>query len=183
MNGASNVADSGMLLSSLESVLSAQFSGSDTVSCINGETDFTTSYTLAANYLVANKLLRVTIAFSDTTSSSPPGMAFNLKMGSTSVYTATKATPAASLSGSPGGITFYIQGTAAAGASVAVHTHPIVPPGMNNAAGVPFDTSTIAQPQNLATNGTLVIKPGLACSAATSGNSITLNQMIVEALN
>jgi len=98
------------------------------------------------------------------------------------VYTAKQSAPAASITSIPGGVTFYIQGTAAAGSSVPVHVHPVLPPALN-IAGVPFNQSSVTQPVNLATNGTLTITPGLVCSAATAGNSVTVNQMIVEALN
>jgi hypothetical protein len=37
--------------------LSAVFSGSDTANCINGETDFTTTYTLPAGFLTANRVV------------------------------------------------------------------------------------------------------------------------------
>jgi hypothetical protein len=183
-DGSGNVGDSGMLLSSLEHVLFTQFSISDSKSCSTTEADFSTNYTLPAMYLTANKLLRVTIGFSLTSSASPPGMAFNLKLGGTPVYTATQTAPPASLAASPGGITFYIQGTTTPGASVSVHIHPILPPTVNGTASVPFDGPTITQPvTTVATNGTLAIKAGLICSTTSGTNGMTLNQMIVEALN
>jgi len=183
-DGSGNVGDSGTLLSSLEHVLFTQFSTSDSKSCNTTEADYSTSYSIPSSYIVANKLLRVTIGVSLTSNGSPPGMAFNLKLGSTTVYTATQTAPPASLTTVPGGVTFYIQGTAAAGASVSVFVHPILSPAINGTAGVPFDGPSVAQPvAGIATNTSLAIKAGLVCSATSGTTGMTLNQMVVEALN
>src|SRR5579872_2291892 len=183
-DGSGNVKDSGTLLTSLEHVLFTQFSTSDSKSCNTTEADYSTSYSIPSSYIVANKLLRVTIGVSLTSNGSPPGMAFNLKLGSTTVYTATQTAPPASLTTVPGGVTFYIQGTAAAGASVSVFVHPILSPAINGTAGVPFDGPSVAQPvAGIATNTSIEIKAGLVCSATSGTTGMTLNQMVVEALN
>jgi hypothetical protein len=165
-------------------VLFSAFSSTDTVSCpSNVTTAFATSYTLPANALTANKLLRVTIGAALTSSASPPSMAFKLYIGGTQVYAATPGSPNASLAGVTGGTTFLIQGTAAVGASVGVYTSPLSYAAEVSNHGTPFNAGTIAQPVNLATNGALVIQPEFFCSASTAGNSLTLNQMVVEAIN
>jgi hypothetical protein len=159
--------------------LAALLGGSDTISCSASEQDFLTTYTLPASYLTTNKLIRVTILMSETDSGSPSNVAFNLKMGGTNVYTATLKIPAlASLSNVPTGIQFYVQGTAAPGASVNVFVNPVT-----STLASPFASSTVAQPVALATNGTLVITPGWTCNNSTAGNSATLNQLVVESLN
>lgn len=78
---------------------------------------------------------------------------------------------------------WVIQGSAAPGASVATYVHPW--PSFAGAAGNsvnPFEQSAsqVAQPVNLATNGSLVVQPILFCSVNTAGNSVTLQQFIVE---
>jgi hypothetical protein len=161
--------------------LSAKLGSSDTVNCPNNsETDFSTTYTLPASFLITNRVVRVTWLGRMTTSGSPPSVGFSLKLGSTSVYTATNGGPGMSLSNVPLGITFYIQGTAAAGSSVNVFTNPVGPP---TALSSPFSRSSVNQPVTLATNGTLTITPGWACSVNTVGNSATTDQLIVEAIN
>ena len=167
--------------STLEGTASAQNTGSDTVTCNTSETDFTTTYTIPANFIVANRVLRITwLGRMTTASSSPPGMAFNLKLGTTSVFTASTALPpAASLSNAPVGIVFYVQGTAAAGGSVNVFTNPALP----SPTDVPFSKSSVNQPVALATNGSLAVKPGLVCASTSASNSLTTDQLIVEATN
>jgi len=160
--------------------LSAKLGSSDTVNCTNAETDFTTTYTLAASFLTANRVVRVTWLGRESSSATPNNVGFNLKIGTTNVYSAATVTPGVSLSNVPLGITFYIQGTAAAGASVNVFTNPVGPP---TAVSSPFSKSSINQPVALATNGTLTITPGWACNGNTAGNSATTDQLIVEALN
>lgn len=169
-------------------VLSAQFSNTDSVNCPNNTTgNFATTYTIPANYLTANKLLRVILGLALTTSASPPTIAYRMTVGGTNVYVAAGAVPTASLSGIAIGITFVIQGSAAAGASVAVYTHPLNGyMGLSSSVNGIFQETTaltIVQPVNLATNGTLVIQPQLFCSANTAGNSMKVQQMVVEALN
>jgi hypothetical protein len=156
----------------------------DSVNCPNNTTsNFATTYTIPANQITANKLLRITLGFALTTSGSPPTMAMNLSIGGTSVYTPLASTPQASVAGRPYAITFMIQGTAAAGASVATQFHPEPPGGLQIVANAPFNVSTTSSPINLATNGTMVIQPILFCGANTAGNSMNLQQFIVEKLN
>lgn len=168
-----------------ESVVSAQVNNTDTITCPNNTaTSFATTYTIPANSLVANKILRVTLGFTLLSSGSPPSFGLNLLIGGTTVYTTLPTAPTASVGSRPIAVSFLIQGTAAAGASAAVHTHPL--PGFVISAGptvTPFTVSTVTQPVNLATNGTLVVQPQLFCSANTAGNSMTLQQFVVEKLN
>jgi hypothetical protein len=86
------------------------------------------------------------------------------------------------MTGGTGGISFLIHGTAAAGSSVAVITSPLVAPGAATGNITPFNYSVVAPSQLVATNGTLVIQPQFFSNAATAGNSLTLNQMLVEVL-
>lgn len=165
------------------SVISATVGNTDTVACPNNTTaNFATTYTIPANYLVANKLLRVTLEFGMTTTATVPNIGFNLLIGGTNVFVASTANAAtAGWVKVPMGIQFLVQGSAAASASAAVYTHPTQ--AASTGTIIPFQqaiATAIAQPVNLATNGTLVIQPQLFCSANTAGNSLTLQQFIVE---
>lgn len=169
-------------------LLSAQAGNTDTVACPNNTTsNFATTYTIPANYLVANKVIRVTLSFLGISSASPPSEGFLLKIGASTVYQANVGLPGSGLTtGMPISVTFLIQGSAVASASAAVYTHPNVLYMGNTAVFTPFSSvngTGLAQPINLATNGTLVVQPVLFCSLNTAGNSLTLQQMIVEALN
>jgi len=165
----------------MPSVLYSYYGTTDTVSCPGNTTaNFGTSYTIPANTLTAKSMLRVTFGVSATSSSTPPLMGFRLLLGGTTVYSANAGTPQVSISGAQGGITFLLRGTATPSASAAVYTTPIQTPFANSSNVVPFNASTTAVSQNQATNGTLVIQPALFCSANTAGNSITLEQMLVE---
>lgn len=167
-------------------VLSAQVGNTDAVNCpANTTANFATTYTIPANYLVANKLLRLTMAFNVVATATVPTMGFRLSIGGTSVYAGTPVASSVT-TGQPLSISFLIQGSAAASGSAAVYTHATEPAGAAaSGAFSPWSggASAVVQPVNLATNGTLAIQPIFFCSAATAGNSMTLQQMIVEALN
>lgn len=164
-------------------ILNVAAPASDTITCPNNTaTSFaTTVYTIPANTLIAGKIYRVTLGFTFLSSGSPPTMGLNLLIGGTTVYTTLPTTPTASVGSRPISLEFLIQGTAAASASAGVLTHPL--PGFTISAGptvTPFTVSTVTQPVNLATNGTLAINPQLFCSVNTAGNSVTLQQILVE---
>lgn len=168
-------------------VLFASVGNTDTVACPNNTTgNFATTYTIPANYLVANKILRLTVSFAITSSASPPNVGYRMTIGGTTVFTGTAVVPTINMTGSPVTAQFYIQGSAAAAASAAVYT--AVTPGfqISGTAYGPWVAVGVGvnnQPVNLATNGTMVIQPQLFCSTNTAGNSLKLQQMIVEALN
>ncbi len=157
-------------------VLSAQ-NGGDANNSSSGSGafhDHSLTYTVPANFLTANKLLRVTVGLSVTTGSSVPTLTTRLKLGSTAVYQQNgTGIPAASSTGMNLALAFYIQGTAVVGASAPVYSSVINGPNGINAAG---NYSSVAQPVNLATNGTLVITFGTQWgSAGTGTNTITLS--------
>lgn len=164
-------------------ILNVAAPASDTVTCPNNTaTSFGTAiYTIPANTLIAGKIYKVTLGLSLLSSGSPPTFGLNLLIGGTTVYTTLPTAPTASVGNRPISLSFMIQGTAAAAASAAVMTHPL--PGFVISAGptvTPFTVSTVTQPVNLATNGTLAIVPQLFCSVNTAGNSVTLQQIVVE---
>ena len=166
-----------------EVLLSAQFSTTDTVNCPNNTTaNFATTYTIPANYLTANRVIRVTMGFTIIATATVPTFAIRMSIGGVATYTTTAAAPSAN-NPTIVGTSLMIQGTAAAGAAVAVHVHPIYGAGLFSSVVTPWNVDTTAQPVTLATNGTLVIQPILFCGANTANNSATLNQLIVEGLN
>jgi hypothetical protein len=182
-----NCADSGTLLSSLipaspyHAPLATLYGTTDTVTCPSAtSTAFATTYTIPANTITSTTLLRVTVAGTLQTSSSPPGMGIILNLGSTMIWSPyTSAVPGGGYTAVPSGAQFFLRGTATPSASSAVLTNPLFIAQGN--ASAPWDSNvnnTISR--NFATNGTLTLSASLFCTANTAGNSFTLNQMVVE---
>jgi hypothetical protein len=161
--------------------LATLYSTTDTVSCPNNtSTAFATTYTIPANTITSTTLLKVTVAGTLQTSSSPPGMGIILNLGSTMIWSPyTSAVPGGGYTAVPSGAQFFLRGTATPSASSAVLTNPLFIAQGN--ASAPWDSNvnnTISR--NFATNGTLTLSASLFCTANTAGNSFTLNQMVVE---
>lgn len=168
-------------------VLSCQQSTTDTLSAATittTETAFATTYTIPANYLVANRTLRITATFSVTSSGSAPTSTIKLRItnaSGTTLYSHTPASPGNNLAGKGGGFQWIMSGTVAAGASANVITQPTVAPtnfGFGSTVG-----NLTAQPIALATNGNIVLVITQQYSANTSGNTVTLNQLCIEGMN
>lgn len=149
---------------------------------------FTPKCTIAANYFTANRAVRVHVTFDMTPTATVPTYVFRMKLctsagsGCTNIYQSIADTPGANTISS-GGWTFVLQGTAAAGGSVAVESAP-----------VGFDTRTFAtigrwannqatQVAALATNGQLFLQFTIQFGGTGSNNPVTLTQLIVEGLN
>ncbi len=161
---------------------STQLGSSDTLTCsVIGATTptlFATTYTIPANTLIANKAFRVTIGSLFTASGSGPTFTLDILLGATVVWTGVANAPAAATNNTFGG-SYLIQGTAAAGASVNVVTSPV-----GSSLGVLWGgKGTVNQPVLVATNANKVLAGRLTCSANTAGNSVTLQQLVVESIN
>lgn len=140
--------------------------------------DYTSIYTIPANYIVAQKVIRVTLLFQFVTDGGPSTPVYYLKLGSTKVFTgAAAATPAANATR---GVVMVamIFGTAAAGASANVDTSIVNFTVVNNST-----SNNTTQPVALATNGTLTIVPGINFGTSTGGETTTLLDAMVESLN
>ncbi|MDP2789203.1 MAG: hypothetical protein Q8O46_04130 [bacterium] len=154
--------------------------GQPTQSLTNSVTtdqDYTSIFTIPASYLIANKVLRVTLSFQSTTGVSSATSIHYVKLGTTKVMTSTAANNGDSTTRS-GSISFLIYGTAAAGASVNVETMSV-----GSTAVVSSSTNTTTQPLALATNGTLAITPGVTFSATGSTETMVLRTYLIEELN
>jgi hypothetical protein len=175
---------SDILAAAKTGILFAAAGNTDTVNAPNNTTTaFSTSYNLPANYLTAGRVIRITLGFVFVTTDVPTmNLALFMGPGPTTVWASVPLTSGNNAT-RWGGVTILIQGTAAAGASVAVYAHPIISPGTSSGALVPIAGGNTSQPVNLPTNGILAITPALFASSSTAGNSVTLQQMIVEALN
>jgi hypothetical protein len=163
----------------LETVPSIQLGSSDTLVCstigATTPTNFATTYTIPANTLIANKGFKVSVAF-QVTGQGTPTFTFDMLLGTTVVFTG----PSASVNFTSTGIgaIFLVQGTAAAGASVNVNTGLIG----SGQLGI-LVRNTIAQPVAVATNANKAVTFRLTCSTNTAGNSVTLEQLMVESVN
>lgn len=183
---ASNGGNQLVAASAPERVLFASAANTDTVACPNNTTaNFATTYTIPANYLASNKLLRISLGLVAQTSGSPAQFSFKLSIGGILVYgTAGGASPGGNQTATPIRIDFLIQGPEAAGATAHVYVHPSVPWMVGSSSYTPFPGLTPqTEPVSLATNGTLIVQPILFCNTNTAGNSLTLQQFVVEALN
>lgn len=162
-------------------VLSVTLPGTTLTNSTTSDQDYSTVYTIPANALITGKTYRVTLNFHIVTGVSSATTTMYLKVGTTKIFTTNTASGNLSDSkDNSGACTFLITGTAAASASASVQVgQPSTPllMGIGNAQG-----NTIL-PQNLATNGTLAITPGLTFSSTGSTENITLYSAIVEELN
>lgn len=179
------------LAEGLVRVLSVQRSTTDTILCSSvgaaTETNFATTYTLPAGFLIAGKIVEVTITGTLQGTSGFLGYLTNLKLcasgaclGSAVATSMPIATLGANKTNAQTGATFLIQGTAAAGGSVNVITS--IPSTNTQTPWIAGNVGT-AQPVAFATNGALTIQVSETCNQNTGLNSVTLNQMIIKSLN
>jgi hypothetical protein len=139
------------------------------------------TYTIPANFLVANRVLRISAHFRLTTGSTPPVLDIQLKIGGTVVSHFQPNSVVVSGTNKQYGLQWMVQGTAAPSASSATET---VMFGNSNAPGSLTTASDTAQPVNLATNATLAITIETQWATAGVGtNQIKLSQLVVEAIN
>lgn len=141
------------------------------------EQDYTSIYTIPANYLTENKIIKITLVYQWTTGVSTATALHYLEIGGVKVASTGAQDYTNSITRSSS-FTYLLHGTAAAGASVAVET------GVSASIAVNINaTNTVTQPVNLATNGTLTVVPGITYSATGSTETNVLRTYLVEALN
>lgn len=137
-------------------------------------TAFATTYTIPANYLVANKIVTVWATFMYTSSSSPPLFNLQVNLGSTAVYTSSNAGFNASNNNESSTFIWRFIGSAAAGASVPVYTAMVgVGPNAQH-------RNFTVQPVNIATNASQIVSILGQFSAGTAGNWIKLIAFTVQ---
>lgn len=169
-------------------VLSVQNSTTDQIAAATvstTETAFATTYTIPANYFVANRVLKVTMVFVTTTSASPASQRIRVRLGGLAGTVVHDTTAVAGIGTAMTSRTsvaqIYLQGTAAPGASVNVQA------GWQACGNAPVTlcstSNVIAQPVAVATNTQQALTVTLTYGANTAGNTVNLNQMIVESLN
>lgn len=141
--------------------------------------DYSSIYTIPANYLTDNKLIRVTLGFELVTGTSTVTYIHSCKLGSTTVFASGPSADQTNGVTRSCQIIFIIQGTAAASGSAPVETFAALSGGY--ASGGMLGTTD--QPVNLATNGTLTIVPGITYSGTGSTETMVLRSYMVEALN
>lgn len=166
-------------------ILSAQGGLTDTVNCpANTTANFATTYTIPLNTITTGTILDLKLGFTLATTATVPNMSFRLSIGGTSVFTAASTTITATAIPMGIGVEFLISGKAVPSASSAVVTNVIEAATNQNAMLTPFaQGGAVNNLQNLATNGALVIQPVFFCSAATAGNSLTLNSFVLTQMH
>lgn len=157
-------------------VLAVGRPGGTLTNSTTADQDFAAIYTIPANVLVANKVIRVTLGTQLATGVSTATMTPYVKVGSTKVAITSVGNVTDSVT-RVAQVQFDIIGTAAPGASVAVECSP-------STSGTFFgSSSSVAQPvSGIATNGALDIIWGMAWSATGSTEVVTLLSYTVEEL-
>ncbi len=152
------------------------------------ETQFGTTFQIPANYIIADKVLRVSFLLMRTTSAATaPTHTYKLRLGAvgiggTLVYSSITAfAPGNSLTNKTAGFTFLIAGTAAASGSAPIIVSLIGALGASATSGIA--DNFVDNPVNVATNGALNINLTQTYGASTAGNTVTCVSMIVEELN
>jgi hypothetical protein len=134
--------------------------------------DFSSVYTIPANKITTDKILKVTLLLKIVAGTSSANLIFYVKIGSTKMI----ITPSANHSDNVtnySSFTFYILGTASPSSSSAVSA-------FIESARPSVQVTTQATPQNLATNGTLDIVPGVTYSATGSTETTHLLGALIE---
>jgi hypothetical protein len=142
--------------------------------------DHSLTYTISANFLKQGRALRVTAHFRATTGSAVPALDIQLKAGSTVISHHRPGTQAG-VTNVQTAFVWIVQAIDAPGAAANIEasTH-----GNNNNIGNGGISSDVAMPVALATNGSLVLKVATQWATAGTGtNTMTLSQLVVEALN
>jgi hypothetical protein len=169
----------GALTGSFPRVLSVTRPNETKSNSTTADQDYTSVFTIPANYLIAQKVLWLTCDFTFTSDSSASSQSFYIKLGATKVFTMGTNTPGSNQTRGYN-CSFFIFGTAAAGASVAVD----ITPSSAGFLGSPNSTANNqTASQNLATNGALNIVPGMAFGTGSNGESLTLRNVIVMEFN
>jgi hypothetical protein len=136
----------------------------------------TPTFTLPANFMIAARAFRVSAHFQLTTGSAEPTLTFQLALGATAIWQAGGIIPIGNnLTNVQIAFDWLFQATAA-------------PSGASNVQccgdGVDVAYSTIGMPVAVATNAAQAITVATKWATAGTGtNTITLNQLVVEALN
>ena len=164
-------------------VLSRQ-NGGDTNNSASGSgsyKDHNLTFVIPANFLTANKVLRVTAQYKMTTGSAPPVLTHRVTIGGvTVVENDVSAAPPVSLTNRQLIYQYEIQALATPSASSAIEAGIL---GAGNSSAAPADQNIVATPVNLATNSALTLVVGTKWATAGTGTStMQLTRLNVEAL-
>lgn len=157
-------------------MLSATRPNAGKTNSVTTDQDYASIFTIPANTISTGVWLEVRLHWKYVSGSLAPTYGFYLKLGGTKVYTPSLAVNATAVGTYYFTMIFYIIGTAAVGAAVAVDV------GIEADWGT-GDDHNVTGPQNLATNGTLTIVPGITFSATGSTETLTLLDASVTRLN
>lgn len=134
--------------------------------------DFSSVYTIPANKITTDKILKVTLLLKIVAGTSSANLIFYVKIGSTKVIITPSSNHVDNVT-NYSSFTFYILGTASPSNSSAVSA-------FIESARPSVQVTTQATPQNLATNGTLDIVPGVTYSATGSTETTHLLGALIE---
>lgn len=147
--------------------------------------DHTLNYSIPANFLVADRMLRVTAIFYLNTGAAAPTLVHKLKAGSVVLAQNDPIAVANSLANKSIALQWLLQATAdpsgASNVEAAMLGTPIVEASASGAWG---GGSITAQPVAVATNAAITLQVATRWATAGTGvNTIQLRQFLVEALN
>jgi Major tropism determinant N-terminal domain len=143
--------------------------------------DHNLTFTIPANFMIAARAFRVFAHLQLTTGSGPPTLTHKIKLGSTAIGQSAPITLFASTTNEQIGMEWIFQSTQAPGASANVQCTNF---GAINQGATAANSNMAAMPVAIATNAAQVLKITTFWNAVGTGTTtITLNQLIVEALN
>lgn len=145
------------------------------------ETIFASKYTVPANFLLANKALRVSFILEQISPGTAVSAKYNLRwggIGGTLIMQGLAGTPGVNRTNTVASM-ILIHSTAAPGASVNIHTAQGPTGGVT---GWPLN-SALSQPIPVATNAANDIVLTITYGGSTAGNINKLHAFIVEELN
>ena len=168
-------------------ILRARQSSTDTITddASGGiEAYFATTYTIPANYFVANRSLLALIGFEIITGASPPTLRIGILLGATQVFLSDNRAPQPNAT-KGGGLAVLMMGTTAPAASAAIFTSVIGDTRFSaENASVGYFANTLSYSQNLATNGALILSvSALWASNVANTHTIGLRNLLVIGVN
>lgn len=152
----------------------------NTIASTTAETDFASNWSMPANYCVAGRTIRWTAQGTYSTTGTPT-LTLRLKAGTTNLAVSPAITTGNGVTDREWRLEGQTICNAAPTGTSATETQGIVDLFTSSTAATPAEMVNTTT-TNLATNGALTLQVSGQWSAASSSNTVTLRQFIVEAI-
>lgn len=137
------------------------------------DTQFSTTYTIPANSMVANRPYHIAAMLQLTSSATAPSMTLKIRSGTVDIYSTTAAA-SNGVTGNAYALNGYFIAGSAPGATVNTYSGTIA----SSFNGI--NRNFVVQPVSVATNASQTINITINYAAATAGNWMFLNSLYVE---